>query len=67
MSASELAERIRVVRRVRFSASKAAMFLGYWLEHGLVVEVFPGEFRLTDEGQRVAGGLLDTDRHEVAV
>ena len=30
-------------------------------EHGIVVEEFPGQYRLTDEGQRVACGLLDAE------
>ena len=65
ITAAELAQRVRVGRRVRISDSKAAMFLGYWLDAGIVVES-RGQYRLSAEGLRMAGGLLDPDRDEVA-
>lgn len=37
------------------------MFLGYWLEHRIVVEVLPGQYRLTDKGRRIASGLLNVE------
>ena len=60
LTAAELAH-LCVERRVRFSASQAAMFLGYWLEHRIVVEVLPGQYRLTDKGRRIASGLLNVE------
>jgi hypothetical protein len=61
VTAAELAYRTRATSLVRISTTNAAMFLGYWLEHGIVEEVLPGRYRLTAEGQRMAGGLLTTD------
>ena len=41
----------------------AAMFLGYWLEQGIVTEVWPNRFALTDYGMSLAVGLEpDTER-----
>ena len=68
VSAAELARRTRqnAPSGVKINRSAAAMFLGFWLEHHIVEEVIPGRYRLTDEGQRVAGGLLNPDRDEAA-
>ena len=61
LTPAELAHRLRVEHRIRVSASQAAMFLGYWLEHGIVVEHLPGQYRLTDQGRRIASGLLQVE------
>lgn len=66
VSTAELARRVRTTRRVQISASMAAMFVGYWIEHGIVVEEFPGQYRLTDHGLQVASGLIEIEVEVVA-
>jgi hypothetical protein len=66
VTAAELARRVGTNTNVRVSTSLCAMFAGWWVERGLCEETTPGHFRLTDEGWRVAAGLLDPDHNEAA-
>ena len=59
LDATELRQRIRLHRR-NVTQSELQMFLGYWLEAGIVEEPRPGRFRLTDYG-RTLTRWLDTD------
>jgi hypothetical protein len=65
VSAAELAARARR-HGVRIDAKLAVYFLGYWLEHGIVVELLPGRYALTPKGERLASGLLTADDEERA-
>lgn len=58
VSAAELAQRTQQKHLVRIDRKRAAMFLGFWLEAGIVEEVLPGRYSLTEKGQRVAAGLV---------
>ena len=64
LSAVELAERVRSATGLRLRNGTAAMFLGYWLEAGVVVELVPGRYELTAKGERLAAGLLAADPAE---
>ena len=57
LSPADLAGRVRL-QGLRIDRGTAEMFLAWWLFTGLVEEFVPGQYRLTDEGHRVAGGLL---------
>ena len=65
LSPADLARRVRL-QGLRIDRGTAEMFLAWWLITGVVEEVLPGQFRLTDEGHRVAGGLLAARDGEVA-
>ena len=65
LSPADLSRRVRL-QGLRIDRGTAEMFLAWWLTTGLVEEVLPGQYRLTDEGQRVAGGLLAAGDGEVA-
>jgi hypothetical protein len=65
LSTAELARRTRASSLVRLSVSTTAMFVGYWLEHGIVEEALPGEYRLTPKGERIASGLLASQSLEL--
>jgi hypothetical protein len=53
LSPADLARRVRL-QGLRIDRGSAEMFLAWWLTTGLVEEVVPGQYRLTDEGHRVA-------------
>lgn len=42
------------------------MFLGYWLEAGVVVELSPGRYALREKGEQLGSGLLTVGREERA-
>ena len=65
LSPADLARRVRL-QCLRIDRGTAEMFLAWWLMTGLVEEVLPGQFRLTREGHRVAGGLLAARDGEAA-
>ena len=65
LSPADLARRVRL-QGLRIDRGTAEMFLAWWLLTGVVEEVLPGQFRLTDQGHRVAGGLLAAGDGEVA-
>lgn len=65
LSPADLSRRVRL-HGLRIDRGTAEMFLAWWLTTGLVEEVLPGEYRLTAEGQRVAGELLEARGGEVA-
>ncbi len=56
LSPADLVRRVRL-HGLRIDGGTAEMFLAWWLITGVVEEVVPGQFRLTEEGHRVAGGL----------
>ncbi len=66
VTAAELATRVRTATGLRLRNGTAAMFLGYWLEAGVVVELQPGRYALTAKGERLASGLLAADPAERA-
>ena len=65
LSPADLARRVRV-HGLRIDLGTAEMFLAWWLLTGVVEEVISGQYRLTAEGHRVAGGLLAAGDGEVA-
>lgn len=58
VSAPELAARVRARWALRCPEQLVAMSLEQWAERGLVVELLPGRFVLSDLGREVAEGLL---------
>lgn len=58
LSPAELAAVTRRRHGVRIDPRLAAMFLGYWLEVGLVEEPLPGRYRITEAGRDTAAGLF---------
>ena len=67
VTSNELARRTNATSLLHITRRDAAMFVGYWLEHNIVEKVLPGRYRLTEHGQRVAAGLLDTERDEALI
>ena len=65
VDATELAELVGV-HGLRIKRDSAQMFLHWWLATGLVRDPLPGSYRLTEIRRRLAGGLLEVDREEVA-
>jgi hypothetical protein len=63
VDAAELAELVGM-QGINIKSGTAEMFLHWWITTGLVEEPLPGRYRLTDEGRRVAAGLLDAEHVE---
>ena len=56
----ELAQGVRGTG-LRLDGGTAQMFLSWWISSGVVEELTPGRYRLTDRGRELAGWIARLD------